>query len=103
MAEVKRVVDGHGAVEHARRVTADAAAKIRRMADLDTALQLADILREQVGEPATNVRFQVVVDEYVRVGHNYTRLGESLGLSRQRAAKLVEQARKRGIVPPPKK
>jgi hypothetical protein len=99
----KRAVDGHGAVEYARRATAEAATRIRRMADLDAALELADILRDHVGEPATNVRFILVVDEYVRVGYNYTRLGESLGLSRQRAAKLVEQARKRGIVPPPKK
>ena len=32
--EVKRAVDGRGAVEHARRVTAEAATRIRRMAEL---------------------------------------------------------------------
>jgi acetylornithine deacetylase/succinyl-diaminopimelate desuccinylase-like protein len=73
------------------------------MDDLLAALELAEALREQVGEPATNVRFQLVVDEYVRVGQNFTRLGESLNLTRQRAQQLVAQARKRGIVIPPKK
>lgn len=103
MADVKTGMDAREAVASAQRYTANAATALRAMDDLLAALALADALREQVGEPATNVRFQLVVDEYVRVGQNFTRLGESLNLSRQRAQQLVAQARKRGIAIPPKK
>lgn len=103
MTQRKAATDASQVVDSARDLTEEATAKIRRTADLQIRLDLAERLREQVGEPAINVRFLVIADEYVRVGYNFTRLGESLGLTRQRAQQLVAQARKRGIVIPPKK
>lgn len=102
MADVNRATDGVQAVEDTRLSLENAEAVLRSMEDRTVALKLADALREQVGEPANNVRFQLVVDEYIKVGQNFTRLGESIGLSRQRAQQLVAQARKHGIAVPPK-
>ncbi len=103
MADGDSTSDAQRAIVAVRKAIAAAAAEIRKVDDFDAALNLAELLRDKATADLIDVRFLLIVDEYVRHGHNATHLGEALGLTRQRASAMVKQARDRGIVVPPKK
>jgi mevalonate kinase len=65
------------------------------------AQDLIDSARE-VGERLVRTRLEFAVLRFVELGRSTTRLGEEMGISKQRADQLIKQARKAGIEPGPK-
>lgn len=72
------------------------------MNDRRIARDVIDAARE-IGEALVLARLELAVRSYEALGHSTTRLGEEMGITKQRADQIVKQAVKAGIRPKPKK